>query len=153
MFPTMTAGAGPGGLVSDEKNSLKYVLAASNVASAVAYRKSSKSRGLDAVVVIRAHRRAGSAPPGSVIALSDVVTSTTQEYSCAVTVSELEPAAPAGDAQGDPKWQEVATKLDLAKAYEEMGDKDGARELLNEVLREGDAAQQGQANQLLAKLG
>jgi pilus assembly protein FimV len=59
----------------------------------------------------------------------------------------------AGDAQADPKWQEVATKLDLAKAYEEMGDKDGARELLGEVLREGDAAQQGQANQLLAKLG
>ncbi|MGH8698814.1 MAG: FimV/HubP family polar landmark protein, partial [Burkholderiales bacterium] len=34
----------------------------------------------------------------------------------------------------DARWQEVATKLDLAKAYEEMGDKDGARELLNEVL-------------------
>ncbi len=64
-----------------------------------------------------------------------------------------EAAPPAGEAQADPKWQEVATKLDLAKAYEEMGDKDGARELLNEVLREGDAAQQGQANQLLAKLG
>jgi pilus assembly protein FimV len=56
-------------------------------------------------------------------------------------------------ANGDPKWQEVATKLDLAKAYEEMGDKDGARELLSEVMREGDAAQQGQAQQLLAKLG
>ncbi|MDH4322802.1 MAG: pilus assembly protein FimV [Betaproteobacteria bacterium] len=64
-----------------------------------------------------------------------------------------EPGAAGGEAQADPKWQEVATKLDLAKAYEEMGDKDGARELLNEVLREGDAAQQGQANQLLAKLG
>ena len=60
------------------------------------------------------------------------------------------PAAPAG---ADPKWQEVATKLDLAKAYEEMGDKDGARELLNEVVREGDAAQQGQAKQMLSKLG
>jgi len=60
-------------------------------------------------------------------------------------------APAAGNA--DPKWQEVATKLDLAKAYEEMGDKDGARELLNEVLREGDAAQQGQAKQMLAKLG
>jgi len=32
----------------------------------------------------------------------------------------------------DARWQEVATKLDLAKAYEEMGDKDGARELLKE---------------------
>jgi pilus assembly protein FimV len=64
------------------------------------------------------------------------------------------PAAGGGNGNGgDPKWQEVATKLDLAKAYEEMGDKDGARELLNEVLREGDSAQQGQANQLLAKLG
>ncbi len=54
---------------------------------------------------------------------------------------------------GDPKWQEVATKLDLAKAYEEMGDKDGARELLNEVMKDGDMAQKGQAQQLLAKLG
>ena len=53
----------------------------------------------------------------------------------------------------DPKWQEIATKLDLAKAYEEMGDKDGARELLNEVMKDGDAAQKGQAQQLLAKLG
>ncbi len=61
--------------------------------------------------------------------------------------------APATGASADPKWQEVATKLDLAKAYEEMGDKDGARELLNEVVREGDAAQQGQAKQMLAKLG
>jgi pilus assembly protein FimV len=59
-------------------------------------------------------------------------------------------AAPSGS--GDPKWQEVATKLDLAKAYEEMGDKDGARELLNEVMKDGDAAQKGQAQQLLAKL-
>ncbi len=61
--------------------------------------------------------------------------------------------APSVAAGADPKWQEVATKLDLAKAYEEMGDKDGARELLNEVLREGDAAQQGQAKQMIAKLG
>jgi len=53
----------------------------------------------------------------------------------------------------DPKWQEVATKLDLAKAYEEMGDKDGARELLREVVKDGDAAQRGSAEQLLAKLG
>jgi pilus assembly protein FimV len=64
--------------------------------------------------------------------------------------TSAEPAAPAGG--GDPKWQEVATKLDLAKAYEEMGDKDGARELLNEVMKDGDAAQKGQAEQLLAKL-
>src|SRR5262249_1027811 len=50
------------------------------------------------------------------------------------TPGEAAPAAPAGGS--DPKWQEVATKLDLAKAYEEMGDKDGARELLNEVMKD-----------------
>jgi pilus assembly protein FimV len=61
--------------------------------------------------------------------------------------------AAAAAASGDPKWQEIATKLDLAKAYEEMGDKNGARELLNEVMKDGDAAQKGQAQQLLAKLG
>src|SRR6185436_8981355 len=61
--------------------------------------------------------------------------------------------APAAGGGTDPKWQEIATKLDLAKAYEEMGDKDGARELLNEVMKDGDAAQKGTAQQLLAKLG
>lgn len=64
-----------------------------------------------------------------------------------------EGAAVATAASADPKWQEVATKLDLAKAYEEMGDKDGARELLNEVVKDGDTAQKGQAQQILAKLG
>jgi pilus assembly protein FimV len=53
---------------------------------------------------------------------------------------------------GDQKWQEVATKLDLAKAYQDMGDKDGARELLNEVLRDGDPAQQQQAQERLTAL-
>ena len=64
-------------------------------------------------------------------------------------------AAPGDGADGahDARWQEVATKLDLAKAYEEMGDKDGTRELLNEVLKEGDNAQQGQARSILARLG
>jgi pilus assembly protein FimV len=67
----------------------------------------------------------------------------------------LDLGTPGGGGAGgaDPKWQEVATKLDLAKAYQEMGDKDGARELLNEVVKEGDAAQKGQAEQMLAGLG
>src|SRR5690606_38726785 len=57
-----------------------------------------------------------------------------------------------GDA-GDSTFQEVATKHDLAKAYEEMGDKDGARELLNEVLNEGDDTQQNQARSMLEAIG
>ncbi len=58
----------------------------------------------------------------------------------------------AAGAPVDARWQEVATKLDLAKAYEEMGDKDGARELLNEVMKEGDPAQQQQAKQMIDAL-
>lgn len=48
--------------------------------------------------------------------------------------------------------QEVATKLELARAYEEMGDKDGARELVEEVLREGSGRQQDEARAILARL-
>ena len=49
--------------------------------------------------------------------------------------------------------EEVATKLDLAKAYEEMGDLEGARELLQEVVKEGDTGQREKAQALLAKIG
>jgi pilus assembly protein FimV len=47
--------------------------------------------------------------------------------------------------------EEVETKLDLARAYLEMGDKEGAREILEEVLAEGDGAQKGKAEKLLAE--
>jgi len=57
--------------------------------------------------------------------------------------------AEANDAPGDP---EVDTKLELARAYEEMGDKDGARELLEEVLAEGSAGQQEQARLVMSRL-
>ena len=50
------------------------------------------------------------------------------------------------------QWQEMASKLDLASAYVEIGDKEGARELLEEVINGGDAAQQQRARELLAEL-
>jgi pilus assembly protein FimV len=64
------------------------------------------------------------------------------------------PAAAAPPASGtkDEQWQEVATKLDLAKAYQEMGDQAGAREILEEVLRDGDDAQRAAAQGLLQQL-
>lgn len=64
-------------------------------------------------------------------------------------------ATPAASAAGEPKdehWQEVATKLDLAKAYQEMGDHAGAREILEEVVRDGDATQRETAQALLQQL-
>jgi len=48
---------------------------------------------------------------------------------------------------------EVATKLDLARAYVEMGDEDGARAILEEVAAEGSQAQRGDAESLLSQLG
>lgn len=57
-------------------------------------------------------------------------------------------------AQGDEAGgEEVETKLELARAYEEMGDREGARELLEEVLKEGSTAQQNAARTLLGRLG
>ena len=47
---------------------------------------------------------------------------------------------------------EVATKLDLAQAYIDMGDADGARDILSEVLTEGDESQRGEAKEMLGRL-
>lgn len=55
--------------------------------------------------------------------------------------------------EGSDRWQEVATKIDLAKAYLEMEDRDGAREILQEVLQEGDPEQQTAARTMLSEIG
>ncbi|MDH2435091.1 FimV/HubP family polar landmark protein [Pokkaliibacter sp. MBI-7] len=47
---------------------------------------------------------------------------------------------------------EVATKLDLARAYLDMEDADGARDILNEVMIEGSESQKQEAEELLASL-
>ena len=47
---------------------------------------------------------------------------------------------------------EVGTKLDLARAYVDMGDPDGARSILEEVLDEGDEGQRQQAQKLIESL-
>ena len=60
-----------------------------------------------------------------------------------------EAGAPAfGELGGD----EVQTKIDLAHVYMEMGDAEGAREFLDEVLAEGDADQRAIAAEMLSKL-
>ena len=59
-----------------------------------------------------------------------------------------------GEAGGnDLELDEVGTKLDLARAYVEMGDKEGAREILNEVLAEGSEKQKDDAKGMLSSLG
>src|SRR6185312_9428760 len=46
----------------------------------------------------------------------------------------------------------VGTKLDLAKAYLDMGDPEGARSMLEEVLSEGNDSQKGEARRLMAEI-
>ncbi|HSC66671.1 MAG TPA: FimV/HubP family polar landmark protein [Cellvibrio sp.] len=48
---------------------------------------------------------------------------------------------------------EAATKLDLARAYIDMGDSEGAKDILSEVLGEGNDEQRKEANDLLARIG
>ncbi len=54
--------------------------------------------------------------------------------------------------EGQQQWDETATKLDLAKAYIDMGDAEGARSILDEVLAEGNEAQKQQAAELAAQI-
>jgi len=73
------------------------------------------------------------------------------EEKAAAAAPEVSPAA---ETDIDPAlWEEVNTKLDLARAYLEMGDREGAREILQEVVQEGDGAQKADAQQLLADAG
>lgn len=64
------------------------------------------------------------------------------------------PASPVAAASVEPGVpDEYHTKLELATAYQTIGDDEGARELLEEVIAGGDAAQQSVARTRLAELG
>jgi pilus assembly protein FimV len=47
---------------------------------------------------------------------------------------------------------EAATKLDLARAYIDMGDTEGAKDILAEVVSEGNDEQRNEAKQLLKRI-
>jgi pilus assembly protein FimV len=79
-----------------------------------------------------------------------------QEMDLSAIGLDLEPSSMSGSSSANGanpgQWQEMASKLDLASAYGEIGDKEGARELLQEVVRGGDASQQRKARELLATI-
>jgi len=76
----------------------------------------------------------------------------------------LEPHFTAADAAQEPEplddldfdffsgSDEVATKLDLARAYIDMGDHQGARDILDEVVKDGDDGQRQEAEEMLSRL-
>jgi len=75
----------------------------------------------------------------------------TPDFDDAGTVS-LAPDDMSDDLSDARTMTEVGTKLDLARAYVDMGDPSGARSILEEVLDEGDEGQRQQAQQLLDSL-
>lgn len=60
---------------------------------------------------------------------------------------------PGVDAGLDDDGGPTGIKLDLAKAYLDMGDPDGAKAMLEEVLGEGNTAQQDEARMLIERIG
>jgi len=56
------------------------------------------------------------------------------------------------DSKEQSQEDEIATKLDLAKAYVELGDKDSAKVILEEIIADGNEEQQQQAQELLKQI-
>jgi pilus assembly protein FimV len=68
------------------------------------------------------------------------------------------PDQPAADGESLPSmegldaWDDMATKIDLAKAYLELDDSEEARDLLASVLEDGTDQQREEAQQILSKI-
>ncbi len=76
---------------------------------------------------------------GEALGAEDHAPTNKQVITTEMELSELEPVT----------MSEVGTKLDLARAYMDMGDPDGARSILEEVLQEGTSNQKQEAQRLL----
>jgi pilus assembly protein FimV len=81
------------------------------------------------------------APTNKMQAISST-TRTTKIKTEDLALGELEPVT----------MSEVGTKLDLARAYMDMGDPEGARSILDEVVQEGSASQKQEAQRLIETL-
>jgi pilus assembly protein FimV len=93
----------------------------------------------------------GEEPPKPALDLSDLnlkATSITGEPLESPSLEAEEPIQDNIDVD-----DEISTKLELARAYEEMGDMEGARELLEEVIADGSNSQQDAARAILARVG
>ncbi|WP_194787724.1 FimV/HubP family polar landmark protein [Pseudomonas sp. UFMG81] len=94
----------------------------------------------------------------------DDVNAELDKLSQSLETPSLEPQFTAEDAAQEPEplddldfdffsgADEVATKLDLARAYIDMGDHQGARDILDEVVKDGDDNQRQEANDMLSRL-
>ncbi|PHS26564.1 MAG: hypothetical protein COA83_02485 [Methylophaga sp.] len=94
------------------------------------------------------------------INLDDIATDTTEELAEVTTEIDAEKLEELDIGTDDLEFDigdfdevdEAETKLDLAAAYVDMGDPDGAKNILNEVLQEGNDEQKSRAQDLLNNL-
>ena len=96
-------------------------------------------------------------PAAEVIASTPFEDMAAQAPAAFESVTEVAEESPLATLEGEDleflsDADEVSTKLDLARAYVEMGDVDGARDILMEVMKEGNDEQKGEASSLLDSL-
>jgi len=108
--------------------------AAEEVFSTEVFEASQRSRRVDLDV--------GEAMNGADHPTNRMQAQTNKLKSVELPISELEPVT----------MSEVGTKLDLARAYMDMGDPEGARSILEEVVQEGSASQKQEASRLIESL-
>jgi pilus assembly protein FimV len=108
--------------------------AAEEIFSTEVFEASQRSRLVDLDV--------GEAMNGSEHATNRLQAQTNKLRALDGAMSELEPVT----------MSEVGTKLDLARAYMDMGDPEGARSILEEVVQEGSASQKQEAARLIESL-
>jgi pilus assembly protein FimV len=108
--------------------------AAEEVFSNEVFEASQRSRRVDLDV--------GEAMNGSEHPTNKFQASTNKMKAVDLPIVELEPVT----------MSEVGTKLDLARAYMDMGDPEGARSILEEVVQEGSASQKQEASRLIESL-
>ncbi|MBH80062.1 MAG: hypothetical protein CMQ49_06100 [Gammaproteobacteria bacterium] len=82
----------------------------------------------------------------------DLETEPEETSDLAEALEQSEVASGDEDFDFDEADDSANTKLDLARAYIDMGDEDGARDILNEVLQDGSDEQRQQAQALLDNL-
>ena len=108
------------------------------VFSSEVFEASQRNRGVD--LDVGEALNGSEAPTNKMQAITP--TSRTAKLKADEALPELEPVT----------MSEVGTKLDLARAYMDMGDPEGARSILEEVVQEGSASQKQEAQRLIETL-
>jgi len=109
------------------------------VFSTEVFESSQRNRGVDLDV---GEALNGSEAPTNKLKAISSTTRTSKIKTEDLALPELEPVT----------MSEVGTKLDLARAYMDMGDPEGARSILEEVVSEGSASQKQEAQRLIENL-